>query len=88
MAVLLQFNQADELTLEALAHDTDIKPDALAQVVAGLAKFRLFKLDGISDSQLDEAQIPPDTLVQIAKDFRKYYQSKFLSYSMIALRCL
>ena len=58
MAVLLQFNEADQWTLTELFESTKIKKDILVQVLQILLKSKLLKLPDTSDGAQDPDNVP------------------------------
>ena len=66
MAVLLQFNEADQWTLTELFESTKIKKDILVQVLQILLKSKLLKLPDTSDG----AQDPDNVLLEDSTVFQ------------------
>jgi len=75
MAVLLQFNEADQWTLTELFESTKIKKDMLVQVLQILLKSKLLKLPDTSDGAQDPDNVPLEdsTVFQL---FQKYKNKK------------
>lgn len=75
MAVLLQFNEADQWTLTELFESTKIKKDILVQVLQILLKSKLLKLPDTSDGVQDPDNVPLEdsTVFQL---FQKYKNKK------------
>merc|ERR1712051_396077 len=75
MAVLLQYNEADSWTVEALAESTQIKKDILVQVLQISLKSKLLLLDDESStaagsSSTDEANLNNDSVITLFKNYK------------------
>merc|ERR1712038_1930707 len=75
MAVLLQFNDADQWTMSQLAESTQIKKDILVQVLQILLKSKLLLLDEDSSNtgasaSTDEANLTNDSVITLFKNYK------------------
>merc|ERR1712241_880546 len=75
MAVLLQYNDADQWTMSQLAESTQIKKDILVQVLQILLKSKLLLLDDESStapgsSSTDEANLNNDSVITLFKNYK------------------
>ena len=73
MAVLLQFNEADQWTLTELFESTKIKKDILVQVLQILLKSKLLKLPDTSDGAQDPDNVPLEdsTVFQVSISYQQ-----------------
>merc|ERR1739844_365507 len=75
MAVLLQYNDADQWTMSQLAESTQIKKDILVQVLQILLKSKLLLLDEDSSNtggsaSTDEANLTNDSVITLFKNYK------------------
>merc|ERR1712038_1782251 len=67
MAVLLQYNEADQWTMGQLAESTEIKHDILIQVLQILLKSKLLVTDG---EDIEENNLDQDTIVSLFHTYK------------------
>lgn len=65
MAILLQFNVADNWTIAQLAENTQIKVDFLTQVIQILLKAKLLSCDE------DDNDLRPESIVSLYLGYKK-----------------
>merc|ERR1712038_2002480 len=75
MAVLLQFNGADQWTMSQLAESTQIKKDILVQVLQILLKSKLLLLDedganASGSASTEEANLNNDSVITLFKNYK------------------
>lgn len=72
MAVLLQFNTNDELSIQQLFDSTQIKMDTLTQVLQILLKQKILSSDELNDKDVsdeDVEKMTPSTIIKLNSDF-------------------
>merc|ERR1712223_684727 len=75
MAVLLQYNEADQWTMGQLAESTQIKKDILVQVLQILLKSKLLLLDeeganASGSANAEEANLTNDSVITLFKNYK------------------
>jgi cullin 1 len=72
MAVLLQFNSADEFSIETLSANTGLELRILKQVVQILLKINLLKCDTVKAIELDEeaAKLDPCAVIKLNNEYK------------------
>merc|ERR1712038_411781 len=75
MAVLLQYNDADQWTMSQLAESTQIKKDILVQVLQILLKSKLLLLDedganASGSANAEEANLTNDSVITLFKNYK------------------
>jgi len=75
MAVLLQYNEADQWTMGQLAESTQIKKDILVQVLQILLKSKLLLLDedganASGSASTEEANLTNDSVITLFKNYK------------------
>lgn len=65
MAVLLQYNEVESLTLQQLQENTGINQESLVQVLQILLKAKLLK------STDDESSLKPSSVIELFMEYKK-----------------
>ena len=76
MAVLLQFNTADQFTIDQLYQNTNINIEILKQVIQILLKVRLLVSDEVTVTDLEEDTVEKFTMSTVVKLFSSYKNKK------------
>merc|ERR1719259_994922 len=90
MAVLLQFNEADQWTLTELFESTKIKKDILVQVLQILLKSKLLKLPDTSDGVQDPDNVPLEdsTVFQLFQKYKNIEEDRKLLIQAAIVRIM
>ncbi|KAI1290136.1 Cullin-1 [Halotydeus destructor] len=71
MAVLLQYNNAEQFNMQQLFDNTEIKMDILCQVVQILLKVKLLVCDELPEvSEDDASKLTPSTVIGLYKNYK------------------
>ncbi|CAF3028948.1 unnamed protein product [Rotaria sp. Silwood2] len=74
MAVLLLFNEFENMTVQKMLDTTQITPESFAQVLVGLLKSKVLTCAEINpdtlNENLDESGIRPNSIIEISQNFR------------------
>lgn len=76
MALLLQYNTADQFTMAQLAENTQIKMDVLVQVIQILLKVKLLESDAVNESNAVQTEeeveksLTPSSVIPLFKNYK------------------
>ncbi|CAF2446612.1 unnamed protein product [Rotaria sp. Silwood2] len=74
MAVLLLFNEFENMTVQKMLDTTQITPESFAQVLVGLLKSKVLTCTEINpdtlNENLNESDITPNSIIEISQNFR------------------